>query len=280
MDYKKVTFRLTDTEDFMADILAAMLGDIGFESFEETTQGIMAYSPAPSFDETAMVETIHASLPELQYTYRIEHIADQNWNKTWEDNYFEPIEIDNRCIIHSSHKPASKKVTYDIVINPKQAFGTGTHETTRMLLTYLLEHDITDKEVLDMGCGTGVLAIMASLRGAKHIEAIDIDSWAQENTEENIHLNHRTNIHVQLGDANLLQKQSFDMILANINRNILVHDMQAYVRTLAPKGQLLMSGFYKQDFDIIKQRAESLGLKQLSYTENNDWAMGCFEKEA
>ena len=166
------------------------------------------------------------------------------------------------------------------MINPKQAFGTGTHETTRMLLTYLLENDITDKQVLDMGCGTGVLAIMASLRGAKHIEAIDIDSWAQENTEENIHLNNRTNIDVLLGDANLLQNQSFDMILANINRNILVRDMQAYVRTLAPKGQLLMSGFYKQDFDIIKQKAESLGLKQLSYTENNDWAMGCFEKEA
>jgi len=280
VNYTQVTFRIYNSETFATDLLVHCLGDIGFDSFEETTQGIIGYSPALPFDEKAMNTAIEELPIKLNYNYRIAQIPDQNWNKTWEDNYFEPIEIDNRCIIHSSHKLASKKVTYDIVINPKQAFGTGTHETTRMLLTYLLENDITDKQVLDMGCGTGVLAIMASLRGAKHIEAIDIDSWAQENTEENIHLNNRTNIDVQLGDANLLQNQSFDMILANINRNILVRDMQAYVRTLAPKGQLLMSGFYKQDFDIIKQKAKSLGLKQLSYTENNDWAMGCFEKEA
>jgi len=138
MDYQKVTFRLVDAEDFMADILVALLGNNGFESFEETTQGIIAYCPAPSFDETAMIENITSALPELKYAYRIETIADQNWNKTWEEHHFEPIEINNRCIIHSSRKPILKTVPYDIVINPQQAFGTGTHETTRMMLTYLL----------------------------------------------------------------------------------------------------------------------------------------------
>ncbi|HRS68459.1 MAG TPA: 50S ribosomal protein L11 methyltransferase, partial [Paludibacteraceae bacterium] len=228
MDYQKVTFRLVDAEDFMADILVALLGNNGFESFEETTQGIIAYCPAPSFDETAMIENITSALPELKYAYRIETIADQNWNKTWEEHHFEPIEINNRCIIHSSRKPILKTVPYDIVINPQQAFGTGTHETTRMMLTYLLDNEIDNKSVLDMGCGTGVLAIMASLRGAKHIEAIDIDSWAQKNAEENIRLNARTNIHVHLGDATLLKNKLFDIILANINRNILLKDMSVY----------------------------------------------------
>ena len=278
MDYKKITFRLQDAEDFMTDLLAATLGDIGFESFEETTQGIIGYCPASSFDEIAMKIAIDELTIKVNYTYRIEHIADQNWNTTWEENSFEPIEIDNRCVIHSSQKSINKQFIYDIVINPKQAFGTGTHETTQMMLTFLIENNIEGKRVLDMGCGTGVLSIMASLRGAKSIEAIDIDHWSKENTEENNHLNARNNITVKLGDANLLSTQIFDLILANINRNILLNDMDKYVQVLVPNGKLVMSGFYKNDFPLIQQKAESLGLTHISYSENNEWSLGCFEK--
>jgi len=280
MDYKKVTFRLQDAEDFMTDLLIATLGDIGFESFEETTQGIIGYCPTSSFDEIVMKIAIEELIIKISYTYRIEHIADQNWNTAWEENSFEPIEIDNRCIIHSSQKTINKPFIYDIVINPKQAFGTGTHETTQMMLTFLIENNIEGKRVLDMGCGTGVLSIMASLRGAKSIEAIDIDHWSQQNTEENSHLNSRHNITAKLGDASLLSTQIFDLILANINRNILLNDMDKYVQTLSPNGKLVMSGFYKNDFPLIKEKAESLGLAQISYSENNEWSLGCFEKTA
>ena len=278
MDYKKVIFGSQDAEDFMVDLLSATLGNCGFESFEESTQGVIGYCPAPLFDEIVMKTAID-ELPLIsRYSYRVEHIADQNWNELWEQNSFVPIEIDNRCVIHSSQKPASKAFQYDILINPKQAFGTGTHETTRMMLEFLLEHDLTDKNVLDMGCGTGVLSIMASLRGAKQIESIDIDRWAQENTEENCRLNARNNITVKLGDATLLADQQFDIILANINRNILLNDMEKYVHVLAPNGKLAMSGFYKADFQLIQQKAELLGLKLMSMNENNEWMFGCFTK--
>lgn len=278
MDYKKVTFRLQDSEDFVTDLLAAALGDCGFDSFEETTQGIIAYCPAPLFDEIALKTAIDELPLKIDFTYRVEHMADQNWNETWEQNSFVPIEIDNRCVIHSSEKPVSKPFQYDILINPKQAFGTGNHETTRMMLEFLLEYDLKNKNVLDMGCGTGVLSILTSLRGAKQVESIDIDRWAQENTEENCRLNSRTNITVKLGDATLLSDQQFDIILANINRNILLNDMNKYVNVLAPNGKLVMSGFYKTDFSLIQQKAESLGLKTVSMTETNEWVLGCFEK--
>lgn len=280
MDYQKITFRLPNVEDYMSDLLVATLGEIGFDSFEETTQGLIGYCPAPIFSEKAMKEAINTMIISISYSYSITFIADQNWNETWEQNSFDPIEIDTRCVIHSSQKPVSKIFTYDIIINPKQAFGTGTHETTRMMLEFLLENDLKNKDVLDMGCGTGVLSIMASLRGANSIESIDIDNWSHENTLENIALNSLKNITVILGDASLLTHQQFHLILANINRNILLNDMVKYVQVLVPQGLLVMSGFYKNDYPLIQEKAERLGLKQVSYQENNEWMMGCFMKIA
>ena len=183
MDYVKVTFRTEDVEEWANDLLASMLGEVGFESFEETSRGIIGYCPAPAFDEAAMKQIV-AELPiadASMIAYRIETIADQNWNAVWEQDGYEPIEITSECIIHASNKEISQDYKYDIIINPVQSFGSGYHETTRMILTYLLEMDITDKAVLDMGCGTGVLGILACLRGAGSLVSIDIDEWSWRN---------------------------------------------------------------------------------------------------
>lgn len=282
MEYVKVTYRTEDVEEWANDLLASMLGEIGFESFEETSRGIVGYCPAPAFDEEAMKQTV-TELPIADTSliaYRIETIADQNWNAVWEQNSYEPIEVSGECIIHGSNKEVSQEYKYDIIINPVQSFGSGYHETTRMILTYLLEMDIADKAVLDMGCGTGVLGILACLRGAGSLVAVDIDEWSWRNAIENIEANDIEGAEVVLGDASQLADfpNSFDIVLANINRNILLNDMEAYISTMTDGAQLIMSGFYLEDLDMIRQKAESLGLHYLDHKTDNDWTSVRFTK--
>lgn len=282
MEYVKVTFRTEDVEEWANDLLASMLGEVGFESFEETSRGIIGYCPAPAFDEAAMKQTV-AELPiadASSIAYRIETIADQNWNAVWEQNGYEPIEISSECIIHASNKEVSQDYKYDIIINPVQSFGSGYHETTRMILTYLLDMDINDKAVLDMGCGTGVLGILACLRGAGSLVAVDIDEWSWRNAIENIEANDIEGAEVVLGDASQLADfpNCFDIVLANINRNILLNDMEAYVGTMTDNAQLIMSGFYLDDLDMIRQKAESLGLHYLDHKTDNDWTAVRFQR--
>ena len=282
MDYIKVTFRTEDVEEWANDLLASMLGEVGFESFEETSRGIIGYCPAPAFDEAAMKQIV-AELPiadASMIAYRIETIADQNWNAVWEQNGYEPIEITSECIIHASNKEISQDYKYDIIINPVQSFGSGYHETTRMILTYLLEMDITDKAVLDMGCGTGVLGILACLRGAGSLVAIDIDEWSWRNAIENIEANDIEGAEVVLGDASLLTDYPtcFDIVLANINRNILLADLEAYVSTMTPDSYIIMSGFYLDDLAMIQSKAESLGLRYIDHRTDNDWTAVRFQK--
>ena len=282
MEYIKVTFRTEDVEEWANDLLASMLGEIGFESFEETSRGIVGYCPAPAFDEEAMKQSV-TELPIADTSliaYRIETIADQNWNAVWEQNGYEPIEISGECIIHSSNKEVSQEYKYDIIINPVQSFGSGYHETTRMILTYLLDMDIDDKAVLDMGCGTGVLGILACLRGAGSLVAVDIDEWSWRNAIENIEANDIEGAEVVLGDASQLAElpNCFDIVLANIYRNILLNDMEAYVGTMTDGAQLIMSGFYLEDLDMIRQKAESLGLHYLDHKTDNDWTSVRFTK--
>ncbi|MBO5086129.1 MAG: 50S ribosomal protein L11 methyltransferase [Paludibacteraceae bacterium] len=282
MEYIKVTFRTEDVEEWANDLLASMLGEVGFESFEETSRGIIGYCPAPAFDEAAMKQTV-AELPIADTSliaYRIETIADQNWNAVWEQNGYEPIEISSECIIHASNKEVSQGYKYDIIINPVQSFGSGYHETTRMILTYLLDMDIDDKAVLDMGCGTGVLGILACLRGAGSLVAVDIDEWSWRNAIENIEANDIEGAEVVLGDASQLADfpNCFDIVLANINRNILLNDMEAYVGTMTDKAQLIISGFYLDDLDMIRQKAESLGLHYLDHKTDNDWTAVRFQR--
>ena len=282
MDYVKVTFRTEDVEEWANDLLASMLGEVGFESFEETSRGIIGYCPAPAFDEAAMKQIV-AELPiadASMIAYRIETIADQNWNAVWEQNGYEPIEITSECIIHASNKEISQDYKYDIIINPVQSFGSGYHETTRMILTYLLEMDITDKAVLDMGCGTGVLGILACLRGAGSLVSIDIDEWSWRNAIENIEANDIEGAEVVLGDASQLTDYPtcFDIVLANINRNILLADLEAYVSTMTPDSYIIMSGFYLDDLAMIQSKAESLGLRYIDHRTDNDWTAVLFQK--
>ena len=282
MEYVKVTYRTEDVEEWANDLLASMLGEVGFESFEETSRGIIGYCPAPSFDEEAMKQIV-TELPiadASSIAYRIETIADQNWNAVWDQNGYEPIEISSECIVHASNKEISREYKYDIIINPVQSFGSGYHETTRMILNYLIDMDIDDKAVLDMGCGTGVLGILACLRGAGSLVAVDIDEWSWRNAIENIEANDIEGAEVVLGDASQLADfpNCFDIVLANINRNILLNDMESYIGTMTDNAQLIMSGFYLDDLEMIRQKAESLGLHYLDHKTDNDWTAVRFQR--
>ena len=198
---------------------------------------------------------------------------EKNWNEELEKNFFQPIVIDNRCVIHSTFHKDYPKAEYDIVINPQMAFGTGHHETTSSILGELLEADLKGKSVLDMGCGTSILAILASMRGAGKVTAIDIDDWCVNNSRDNIALNGISNITVELGDASLLNgREPFDVVIANINRNILLQDMPAYAACMKKGSELYISGFYTEDIPVLREKAESLGMEYVHHREKHNWA--------
>jgi ribosomal protein L11 methyltransferase len=204
---------------------------------------------------------------------------DKDWNEEWEKNFFQPIVIEDRCCIHSTFHHDTPPAEYEILINPQMAFGTGHHETTSSIIAELLDTDLLGKRVLDMGCGTSILAILASMRGAREVTAIDIDDWCVNNSRDNIALNNCTNITVELGDAHSLAgREPFDVVIANINRNILLADMPAYAAVMKAGSQLLMSGFYVEDIPAIRQMAESLGFRFEHHREKNRWAAVKFVK--
>ncbi len=274
MQYSQATFHIAAQESFVQDVFVAQLAEIGFETFENPTEDtLVAYIQTNSFSE----ETLQALLQDfpfegitLQETALCENI---DWNEEWEKHYFEPILIGDQCVIHSSFHKDLPQCQYDIIIDPKMAFGTGHHQTTSLILTELLSMDLQGKSLLDMGCGTAVLAILASLRGANPITAVDIDNWCTENAVENMALNHITNIDVILGDARVLEGKHFDIILANINRNILLMDMERYAACLNSGGTLIMSGFYTEDIPLLEAKANSLGLHLTAHHSKDNWAM-------
>ena len=271
MDFIQVAFTIEPAEEYICDILAADLGNINFDSFVFTETGMEAYVSSAQFDEVKLKELLADFAFEANIQYVVTPIETKNWNEEWEKHYFEPIVIGNECVIHSSfHKniPAAK---YDIVIDPKMSFGTGHHETTSLMIGELLKIELEGKTVLDMGCGTSVLAILASQRGAKKIVAIDIDTWCVENSIENIALNNVDNVEVMLGGADLLKGMHFDIILANINRNILLADMAKYAACLSSGGELYMSGFYEEDIHLIEAEAFNHNLQLNDFTKKNNW---------
>lgn len=274
MKYFEITFTASPCSETITDVLSALLAEIGFESFVECEGGIQAYIQQPLFDENSLQSVISDfPVPETSISYSISEPEDKDWNEEWEKNFFQPIVIDNRCVIHSTFHKDYPKAEYDIVINPQMAFGTGHHETTSSILGELLDADLKGKSVLDMGCGTSILAILASMRGANDVTAIDIDDWCVNNSRDNITLNHINNITVELGDASLLKgRKPFDVIIANINRNILLNDMEAYTACMHKGSEIYMSGFYVQDIEAIRTKGESLGLKFVHYREKNNWA--------
>jgi ribosomal protein L11 methyltransferase len=280
MKYVEVTFKTHPCTETVNDVVSALAGEIGFESFVECEGGVQAYIQQSLFDEAALAQMVaDFPLPDTQIEYTAVEAEDKDWNEEWEKNFFQPIVIEDRCCIHSTFHHDTPPAEYEILINPQMAFGTGHHETTSSIIAELLDTDLLGKRVLDMGCGTSILAILASMRGAKEVTAIDIDDWCVNNSRDNIALNNCTNITVELGDAHSLAgREPFDVVIANINRNILLADMPAYAAVMKAGSQLLMSGFYVEDIPAIRQMAESLGFRFEHHREKNRWAAVKFVK--
>jgi ribosomal protein L11 methyltransferase len=277
MDYIELNFKVKPALPF-EDILTAELAELGFESFVSNENGLLAYIQYPAFDAKKLDELI-ADLQEknCSVAFKQNVIKSQNWNASWESS-FEPIDVLGQCRVRAPFHEKIASYSYDIVIEPKMSFGTGHHETTFMMLQQLLQLDLQNKAVLDMGCGTSVLAILAAKRKAKSVLAIDNDSWSYENSIENCVLNGCPEIEVKLGDAGLLKSNQFDLILANINRNILMQDMSIYSESLKEKGELFLSGFFDVDAELLIACAEKLKLKFKQKQSKNQWALLHFQK--
>lgn len=280
MKYYEVIFETSPNTEIVKDVLSGVVADIGFESFVYNDNGMTAYIQQKTFSKEAL-DAVIADFPLENTTirYEVKESEDKDWNKVWEDNFFTPIVIGDRCVIHSTFHKDVPSAEYDIVINPQMAFGTGHHETTSLILEELLNADLTGKSVLDMGCGTSILAILASMRGASKLLAVDIDNWCVENSKDNLALNHITNVEVEEGDASILKDRGpFDVVIANINRNILTADMHAYVERMNPGAVIYMSGFYVDDIPVIRAEAERNGLEFVHHNEKNRWADVMFRK--
>lgn len=278
MNYIAIKIQVLPNLDYVTDVLSSLLGDIGYESFEAEEQGIKAYVQESAFDEAKLESVINVFPYEATFSYAIESIEDQNWNQEWEKHYFQPIVISDKCVIHSTYHTNIPKAEFDILIDPKMAFGTGHHETTFLMVSYLLEEDVRGKSLLDMGCGTAVLAILASMKGANPVVGIDIDEWAYNNALENISLNHVDEIEIKLGGAEVIDtSKNFDVVMANINRNILLDDMHVYIACMKSGSLLFMSGFYEEDIPLIRKEAEKYGVTYISFTKKNQWVAVRFE---
>ena len=251
------------------EILIAELGSIGFESFVENEKGVVAYIQEKDWNQNILDDIFVLNSEEFSISYQKETIRQTNWNREWEKN-FNPIAVDGLVSIRAPFHE-NPKLKYDIVIEPKMSFGTGHHETTHMMIQHLLELDLKNKKVLDMGCGTGILAIFAEMKGAYEIDAIDIDNWCYQNSIENCERNNCKNIKVFEGDARLLVNKKYDLIIANINRNILLNDIKTYVKNLNEEGVLLLSGFYKEDISVIEDETSKFGLYLTKSLERNNW---------
>ena len=278
-DYMQVRLDVEPCSEMATDILAAALAEIGYESFVPDETGVTAFVPQGKYDEVQLQSVVEQFPVEgIALSYEATFVPGQDWNEEWEKNYFKPIVVGDECVIHSTFHHDVPQARYDVLIDPKMAFGTGHHETTTLMLQAILATDFTGRAVLDMGCGTAVLAILACMKGAGPVVAVDIDEFATENAAENIRLNGVPEIEVRLGGADALRQEQFDYIFANINRNILLADMAAYVERMKGGAHLFMSGFYVDDIPVIRAEAERLGLHFLGHTEKNRWVAVDFVK--
>lgn len=261
MNYYCVNIFVKDkSTDGYSEIIPAWLSDSGFDSFTEDEEGLKAFIPEADFDEKTVSGQLEWIRKKIDISWEIQFIPDENWNKEWEKN-FEPVTIADRCMVRAPFHQQVEGIEFDLVIMPKMSFGTAHHETTRMMIEFILEQNWENKEVLDMGSGTGILAILTSKMGAKSALAIDNDTWAYENAVENIERNDTTNVKALLGDEQIIAGMTFDVIIANINRNILLQHFPYYLKALKPGGKLFMSGFYEEDIPILLVEAAKSGLQ-------------------
>ena len=273
-DYTRVAFHLSPYNEMQADILVAVLADYGFECFEPTADGTNAYIPAPKFDAQAVNSAVDEAALDAAVTWETDVIEGKNWNEEWEKNYFQPMEIAGQCVIHSSFHTDYPKLKYEIIIDTKMSFGTGHHETTSLMVEQILREDFAGKRVIDMGTGTGILAILASMRGASSVVGIEIDEDAYLNAVENVALNHVENVELLHGDASKLEGlEPADFLLANINRNVIVADIDKYVAALKVGGVLMLSGFYEEDVEIVQGAASKCGCVKVVNEVKNRWTM-------
>jgi ribosomal protein L11 methyltransferase len=278
MNYIEVEFTCTPNNEIVNSILSATIAEIGFESFVESERGTTAYIQSDVFDVKKLDDILKNFPVEADIIYTYKNIEERNWNEEWEKNYFQPLIIDDKCVIQSTFHHVPAIYDYNIYIDPKMAFGTGHHQTTELMIREILKEDFTAKSLLDMGTGTAILAILASKRGAEPIIAIDIDQWAYDNAIENLNLNNIDNVTVKIGGAELLGDATFDIILANINRNILLNDIHTYSSVLNAGGFLYMSGFYVEDIQVIMEECSKYGLTFCSNTEKDNWTAVKFQK--
>ncbi len=278
MDYIEVNFTIDPVEPG-TDILMAELSLLDFESFIETDYGLLAYVQEDDFNADELEELPILSNNQFKVKYSYKKIEQKNWNAEWESS-FEPIIVDDRCVVRAPFHEEVGGVEYDIIMEPRMAFGTGHHETTFLMLSYILDMQFEGKRVMDMGCGTGVLAILAAFKGAKYVEAVDIDEWAYDNAIDNCKINNCNDIVVIEGGAEKLNGKEFDIIFANINRNILLQDMKTYADSLINKGELLLSGFYEEDIDMLVDEATKHGIVLVEKKKRNKWVSLKLKKEA
>ena len=272
-DYIEVRFELSPCDEIGTDVLAALLCEYDYESFVPDETGLTAYVKKELYKEEVLTQVVSDFPMENKIRYAHEIIEGQDWNSEWEKNYFKPIVVKDKCVIHSSFHKDIPQLQYDIVIDPKMAFGTGHHATTSLIIEQLLEMEMEGKSVIDMGTGTGILAILSHMRGAKNISAIEIDPVAHANAIENLKINGADIVNLILGDASSLSNlSSVDVFIANINRNIITQDMESYVRALNMGGIMLLSGFYEEDIPVIMKVAEPLGLKYETHEVKDRWS--------
>ena len=273
MKYLEFTFRTVPCTEIVNDVLSGVLGEAGFESFVEQTDGITAYIQKDLYSETVLKEALaDFPLPDTQIAYSYVEAEDKDWNEEWEKNFFQPIVIGDRCVIHSTFHNDVPQAEYDIVINPQMAFGTGHHATTSLIIDRLLDMDLNGRRMVDMGTGTAFLAILAAMRGAE-VTGVEIDPFAHANAIDNAALNGHPEIKLLPGDASVLADiKDVDLFVANINRNVIMADLPYYAATLADDAQVIFSGFYVEDVPVVVAAAEKCGLVAVNHTERDRWA--------
>jgi len=278
MQYIQVTFTFSGIEEYQKDLLISELAEAGFNTFEDTESGFAAFIDFDDYNQNKLSEVLLQFEDEFIYNYTITEIAAQNWNEEWEKN-FEPLIISDECYIRATFHEPQPQYRYEIVIDPKMAFGTGHHQTTTMMMQYILSSDLEGKKVLDMGCGTGILAILASKKGANTLLAIDNDEVCYQSTLENASLNHITNLEAACGGKEIIPESIFDVILANINRNILLDQINTYAGVLISGGSIFFSGFYETpDLEMIEQECKKFNIIYKDHKKMGDWVAAHFIK--